>query len=82
MIREGYVPVEKVAQYLCVTIHTIRAWVRSGQIPRSAYIKVGNTYRFSIEDVVAALTAKDDSTSTAQTEDPVQLELTIDGEKL
>jgi hypothetical protein len=30
--------------------------VRQGHIPKNTYIKVGNTYRFSIADVSSALT--------------------------
>ena len=55
-----YVPIEDVAKYFSVSISTIRAWVRQNQIPKDTYIKVGNTYRFCVDDVADALTkAKD-----------------------
>lgn len=82
MTEEVFVPIEKLAAKFCVTIHTIRAWVRQGHIPRSAYVKVGNTYRFSVERVTAALTGgniEDPDMDEAVTEEqevvPVQLEL-------
>ena len=53
-----YVPIEDVAKHFSVSISTIRAWVRQKEIPDDTYIKVGNTYRFNIEDVSDALTNK------------------------
>lgn len=58
MTEEVFVPVEKVAEHFCVKVHTIRSWVRQEHIPRTAYIKVGNTYRFSLPRIIDALTAK------------------------
>tara|TARA_R100001530_G_scaffold129982_1_gene100616 strand:- start:297 stop:527 length:231 start_codon:yes stop_codon:yes gene_type:complete len=55
-----YVPIEDVAKHLSVSISTIRGWIRREYIPDHTYIKVGNTYRFSIDDVVAALSSKPD----------------------
>ena len=46
-----YVPIEDVAKYFSVSISTIRAWVRQNQIPKDTYIKIGNTYRFCVDDV-------------------------------
>lgn len=51
-----FVPIEDVANHFSVSISTIRGWVRKGHIPKNTYIKVGNTYRFSISDVSSALT--------------------------
>ena len=51
-----YVPIEDVAKYFSVSISTIRAWVRQNQIPKDTYIKIGNTYRFCVDDVANALT--------------------------
>jgi|5B_taG_2_1085324.scaffolds.fasta_scaffold17749_3 excisionase family DNA binding protein len=60
MDNPRYVPIEDVAKYFSVSISTIRAWVRQNQIPKDTYIKVGNTYRFCVDDVADALTkAKD-----------------------
>ena len=51
----AYVPIEDVANHFSVSISTIRGWIRKNHIPKHTYIKVGNTYRFSIDEVVAAL---------------------------
>lgn len=52
---DNYVPVEDVADHLSVKVSTIRQWVSKGFIPKTTYIKVGYTYRFSIPAVVEAL---------------------------
>ena len=54
-----FVPIEDLSKHFSVSVSTIRAWVRQGHIPKDTYIKVGNTYRFSIDDVSVALTNKD-----------------------
>jgi excisionase family DNA binding protein len=54
-----FVPIEDLAKHFSVSISTIRAWVRQGHIPKDTYIKVGNTYRFSIDNVSSALTKKE-----------------------
>ena len=51
-----FVPIEDLSKHFSVSVSTIRAWVRQGHIPKNTYIKVGNTYRFSISDVSSALT--------------------------
>jgi len=84
MTEGAYVPIEKVANHLCVTVHTIRAWVRQGNIPRNTYVKVGNTYRFSLQAVVDALTGgnmqdpEPETPDAEQDNQPVQLELNFD----
>ena len=50
-----YVPIDVIAEFLSLKPNTLRTWVRMGFIPKSTYIKVGNTYRFSIPEVVKAL---------------------------
>ena len=60
-----YVPIEDVAKHLSVSISTIRGWIRRKYIPDHTYIKVGNTYRFSIDDVVSALSSKPDVADVA-----------------
>jgi len=52
-----YVPIEDLAQHFSVSVSTIRGWIRRNQIPKHTYIRVGNTYRFSIDDVSVALSA-------------------------
>jgi hypothetical protein len=91
MIDGAFVPIDKVASHFFVTVHTIRAWVKQGHIPRNSYIKVGNTYRFSIPLVTEALTTNNDGPEdtmpetsdmdeeiTMQENLPVQLELDFD----
>ena len=50
-----YVPIEELAKHFSVSISTIRGWVRKNHIPEHTYIRAGNTYRFSVEDVIEAL---------------------------
>jgi excisionase family DNA binding protein len=52
---EKFVPIDDLAEQFTVSSSTIRAWVRSGHIPKHLYIKVGNTYRFQVHAIVAAL---------------------------
>ena len=40
-----YVEITDVAEYFGVNRATVRTWVRKEYIPRSAYIKAGDTYR-------------------------------------
>ena len=56
----AYVPIEDVSKHFSVSVSTIRGWIRRKHIPPSTYIKVGNTYRFSIPAVVSALSSADD----------------------
>lgn len=93
MTEEVFVPIEKVAYYFGVKVHTIRSWVRMGYVPRSSYIKAGNTYRFSIPRMEVALTGGNmdspepetsdmvDEVGTDTHESPVQLELDFDADK-
>lgn len=88
---EPLVPIDDLARYLTVSVSTVRSWVRKNQIPRSAYMKIGNTYRFCMSDVINALDKKDipedvpavpavpvvEVTSAA----PVQLELDFDADQ-
>lgn len=55
-IAAPYIPIEDVAKHFSVSVSTIRAWVRQGHIPKTTYIKVGNTYRFRLDAVVEHLT--------------------------
>ena len=68
-----FVPIEELAKHFSVSVSTIRAWVRQGNIPKDTYIKVGNTYRFCVGDVSKALTAQEESkkTSTSAAVSPV-----------
>ena len=50
-----YVTINAVAEKFNVSISTIRQWIRKDNIPRNTYIKVGNTYRFILEEVENSL---------------------------
>lgn len=54
-----YVPIGDAASHLGVSVSTIRKWMRDTHIPRTAYIKVGSTYRFDVAAIIAALTPVD-----------------------
>lgn len=90
MEEAQFVPIEALGKKFSVSLATIRTWVRHGYIPKSAYIKIGNTYRFDANAVVIALTASPDDELGAEVavksavptqtdkpvvESPVQLEL-------
>jgi excisionase family DNA binding protein len=65
-----FVTIEEVAKHFAVSVATVRKWVKSGTIPKNTYLKIGNTYRFHLQDVTAALTGR-----------PVQLELDLEPEQ-
>jgi excisionase family DNA binding protein len=69
-----FVPIEKVARHFTVSVSTIRAWVRQNKVPSDTYIKVGNTYRFNLDAVEAALIKE----RSAEEFDDRQLELNFD----
>jgi excisionase family DNA binding protein len=52
MNEEPFVQIEELSKHFAVSISTIRAWVRQGHIPKSTYIKIGNTYRFNKTSVI------------------------------
>jgi excisionase family DNA binding protein len=62
-----FVTIEDLAKHFNVSESTARLWVRNGHIPKDAYIKIGNVYRFDLEKVVTALTTA-----------PKQLELDLE----
>tara|TARA_A100001515_G_scaffold25063_4_gene19252 strand:- start:12493 stop:12717 length:225 start_codon:yes stop_codon:yes gene_type:complete len=64
MTEEVFVPIEKAAKHFGISVSTFRSWVRSGAVPRDTYVKVGNTYRFNLENVSTAL--------TKQPEEPIE----------
>ena len=55
MADTKYVTLEELAEHVGVKVSTVRQWVKRGFVPRSTYIKAGNTYRFCVEDVVIAV---------------------------
>ena len=64
-IESPYVNINTVVDYFQVSISKIRKWVYTGEIPASSYIKVGDIYRFRLNEVEAALASK---TNKAQKE--------------
>lgn len=79
-MSESYVPIEELAKHLSVKVSTIRDWVGKGYIPKSTYIKVANTYRFRIPDVIAALKQEAPEPVYDNQNEPVQLELDFSDE--
>lgn len=80
MMSAAFVPIEDVGKHFSVGVTTVRAWVRQGMIPAHTYIKVGNTYRFNISLIVAALTEANREKDLLESDMddgkiPVQLEL-------
>lgn len=73
---ERLVPIEDVAKHFTVSISTVRAWVRQGLIPKETYIRIGNTYRFSIPKILEAVT-KNLTEEPTPSQLPVQLELDL-----
>lgn len=77
-MTEPFVPIEALAKHFTVSVSTVRAWLRQGYIPKDTYVKIGNTYRFSVSKVVAALAgAPKDDVKMIEPDNgqPVQLEL-------
>jgi hypothetical protein len=82
---EPYVPIEELAKHLSVSVSTIRSWIRQGHITKDTYLKIGNTYRFNVSKVVAALANADENVEetpeapegagNSAPKTPVQLEL-------
>jgi transposase-like protein len=80
---EPYVPIEELAKHFTVSVSTVRAWVRQDLIPKHTYIKVGNTYRFSVSKVVESLTVPapepvQETPTSAPAEDETPVQLTLD----
>ena len=53
--KSPYSTIEEVAKHYTVSVSTIRAWVRAGDIPKNTYIKIGQTYRIRIPLIDDAL---------------------------
>jgi excisionase family DNA binding protein len=85
MMNDQYVSIEDVAKYYSVSVSTVRAWIRTNKLTSTDFLKLGNTYRFKIADVDAALrrVSADEApapveapaTTIAELTAPVQLEL-------
>ena len=53
-----YVNINTIVEHYKVSLSTIRKWIYTGEIPASSYIKVGDIYRFRLDEVEAALASK------------------------
>jgi excisionase family DNA binding protein len=63
-----------------VSISTIRAWVRQGHIPKTTYIKIGNTYRFNKTAVTEALTKSAQDVDEAPIEEQLEFDFDADND--
>jgi excisionase family DNA binding protein len=85
-MNDQYISITDVAKYYSVSVSTVRTWIRSGVLSTNDFLKLGNTYRFRIADVDAALRRKSadeapapvPTEAPADTNAPVQLELNFD----
>tara|TARA_R100001086_G_scaffold239476_1_gene164914 strand:+ start:2847 stop:3110 length:264 start_codon:yes stop_codon:yes gene_type:complete len=59
-----YVTINAVAKKFDVSISTVRVWLRKNLIPRNTYIKIGNTYRFKLDEIEKSLTGETKSDTT------------------
>lgn len=78
-MTDTLVPIEELAKKVTVSVSTVRAWLRKGYIPKNTYLKIGNTYRFDVPAVIAALTAttvgkEDDVEQTTSIEEAPEME--------
>jgi|TARA_R100000234_G_scaffold79641_1_gene49857 predicted DNA-binding transcriptional regulator AlpA len=62
---EPFVPIEKVADHFAVSISTVRTWIRTDNLPKDSFLKIGNTYRFRLSEVSDALMKAKDTEESA-----------------
>lgn len=77
--KSPFVTIESLAQYFCVSVSTIRAWVRQGHIPENTYIKLGNTYRFNRDAVQQALMSMQKEEEQVERKDTVVAVTGVEG---
>ena len=77
---EPFVQIEELAKHFAVSISTIRAWVRQGHIPKTTYIKIGNTYRFNKTAVTEALTKSAQDVDEAPIEEQLEFDFDADND--
>ena len=75
---EPFIPIEGLAKHFSVSISTIRAWVRQGHIPKTTYIKIGNTYRFNKTAVTEALTKSAQDVDESPIEEQLEFDFNSD----
>ena len=67
-----YVSIEDVAKYYSVSVSTVRTWIRTNKLTPTDFLKLGNTYRFKIADVEAALRRVSADETPAPAEAPAE----------
>ena len=67
-----YVSIEDVAKYYSVSVSTVRTWIRTNKLTPTDFLKLGNTYRFKIADVDAALRRVSADETPAPAEAPAE----------
>jgi excisionase family DNA binding protein len=72
MMNDQYVSIEDVAKYYSVSVSTVRTWIRTNKLTSTDFLKLGNTYRFKIADVDAALRRKSADEAPAPAEAPAE----------
>jgi len=77
-MAEPFVPIENLAKHFAVSISTIRAWVRQGHIPKTTYIKIGNTYRFNKTSATEALTKSAQDVDEGPIEEQLEFDFNAD----
>ena len=77
-MAEPFVPIENLAKHFSVSISTIRAWVRQGHIPKTTYIKIGNTYRFNKTSATEALTKSAQDVDEGPIEEQLEFDFNAD----
>ena len=75
---EPFVPIENLAKHFAVSISTIRAWVRQGHIPKTTYIKIGNTYRFNKTSATEELTKSAQDVDEGPIEEQLEFDFNAD----
>jgi len=63
--------IEELAKNLSVSTSTVRAWTRQGHIPENAYIKIGQTYRYLVDEAIEGLIKHNAPPNTMITDDAV-----------
>jgi excisionase family DNA binding protein len=78
-MTENYVTITDIAKFFNVSVSTVRSWIKTEVLTSNDYLKVGNTYRFKMADVDAALrrAPADSVAPPTKTSDPRQLELDL-----
>jgi excisionase family DNA binding protein len=69
---DQYVSIDDVAKYYSVSVSTVRTWIRTGKLTPTDFLKLGNTYRFKIADVDAALRRVSADEAIAPVEAPAE----------